>query len=247
MITDKLVLAVADDDAATLKILVEKLQAVFSSKDVMVEIHDYALLPSLEHDLPLIPFDLLFLDIEMPMLDGISFGKKLRAANNDVSLIYVSNREDKVFDAFESHPFGFVRKSNFALDIEKVVTSYLDYRMKKEPKKMVVSTANGQEAIPFDKVTYIEASSRNQLVHLLNEKEPRILSSTMEKIASDLEDYGFIPCYKGIVVNYRYIARLEDDVIILNDGSRVPLSRRKGPETKKRYLELMKSHSGLIF
>jgi two-component system, LytTR family, response regulator LytT len=247
MQSDKLVLAVADDDPTTLKILVEKLQAVFLEKGVMVDIHDYALLPNLEHDLPLISFDLLFLDIEMPLLDGISFGKRLREENNEVSLIYVSNREDKVFDAFESHPFGFIRKSNFALDVEKVVSSYLDYRAKKEPKKMVISNEGKQETIPFDKVTYIEASRRNQLVHLDGEKEAKVLSSTMEKIAADLEEYGFLSCYKGIVVNYRYIARIEEDVILLNDGSRVPLSRRKASELKKHYLELVKAHSGLIY
>jgi two-component SAPR family response regulator len=113
MQSDKLILAVADDDPTTLKILVEKLQAVFLEKGVMVDIHDYALLPNLEHDLPLISFDLLFLDIEMPFLDGISFGKRLREENNEVSLIYVSNREDKVFDAFEEPSFWLYSQEQF--------------------------------------------------------------------------------------------------------------------------------------
>ena len=53
--------------------------------------------------------DLVLLDIEMPGLDGIELGRVLKAQEPALEIIYISNREDKVFAALHIHPFGFVR------------------------------------------------------------------------------------------------------------------------------------------
>jgi len=69
----------------------------------------------------------------------------------------------------------------------------------------------------------------------------------MEKLAESLEEYGFITCFKGILVNFRYISLIKEDTIVLSDGNIVPLSRRKAGETKKQYLDLMQKKSSIIF
>lgn len=247
MQSDKLTVAIADDDRETLKILSEQIKSHFLVQGILLDLYTYSLLSTLEHDMSLQAFDLLFLDIEMPEIDGISFGKRLRQQGDETAIIYVSNREDKVFEAFESHPYGFVRKSNFEKDITRILTSYLAYRERYEPKRLVINSPSGQETIPFEKITYIEGSRHNQLIHISGKKDARVLSSTMEKLAESLEEYGFITCFKGILVNFRYISLIKEDTIVLSDGNIVPLSRRKAGETKKQYLDLMQKKSSIIF
>jgi two-component system LytT family response regulator len=247
MQTDRLVVAVADDDQETLKILSEAIKSRFLEQGVLVDLYTYSLLPTLEHDMSMQAFDLLFLDIEMPEIDGISFGKQLRQQGDQTAIIFVSNREDRVFEAFESRPYGFVRKSNFEKDLSKVLSSFLAFRAQYEPKRFVITNEDGQETISIEKIAYIEGSRHDQLIHLVSTKDVKTISSTMEKIEEELEGYGFIPCYKGILVNFRYISLIKDDTIILTDGSVVPLSRRKASETKKIYLALMQKKSSIIF
>ena len=60
----------------------------------------------------------------MPNLDGLSVGRQLRRQNNLIDIIFISNREDLVFDALRINPKGFIRKSRFLQDVTGVVDSY---------------------------------------------------------------------------------------------------------------------------
>jgi DNA-binding LytR/AlgR family response regulator len=247
MQTNKMNIALCDDNQATLDIVSSSLESIFSSNGIVTSIHKYNDIRTLESVMSSEVFDLLFLDIDMPVMDGISFAKKLRSEGNSIPIIYVSNREDKVFESLEAHPFGFIRKSHFLSDITSIVKQYLDDQNKVAPKRIIIVKHGTSQAVPLDEVIYVEGSRKNQLLYLKDNAEPVVMNSTMEKITSDLEAYGFITCYKGILVNYRYISVIRDDDIVLTTGKTIPMSRRKAAETKEKYLDLMRSKSNFIF
>ena len=69
-------------------------------------------------------FDIVFLDIEMPGIDGISVCRKIREVAPQTIVVFVSNKEELVFQTFEVQPFRFIRKS----ELKEVVTSLVDLR-----------------------------------------------------------------------------------------------------------------------
>ena len=68
-------------------------------------------------------YDVLFLDIDMPQIDGITIGSFLKKAEADAFIIYLSGREDLVFDTFETRPFSFLPKNQFQQKIRSTVAS----------------------------------------------------------------------------------------------------------------------------
>ena len=58
-------------------------------------------------------FDLYILNIEMPKLDGITLALQIRNHQKNPVVIFVSAREEYVFDSFKAHPYSFVRKDHF--------------------------------------------------------------------------------------------------------------------------------------
>ncbi len=186
-------------------------------------------------------FDILFCDIEMPDMDGITLSSLYKEKHPFTEIIFISNREDKVFDSLTVHPFGFVRKKNFLNDIQKIIASYVDKKLMAKPAEYI-SVKQGTNVIKIyiDDIIYIETNKRNQYIHLVNREMPVETTLTMKALCDALESKGFIYCHKSFLVNYRFIKEIRTDTILLTDGTSVYLARRKATEVKEKYMELIK-------
>ena len=70
-------------------------------------------------------YNLLFLDISMPQMDGIELGRQLRRIADDVLIVFVSSHEELVFESFQVTPFRFIRKGHFYQDLEECVPAMI--------------------------------------------------------------------------------------------------------------------------
>lgn len=102
--------AVCDDDEIVCEAICNKINKILKKCGVYARTDKYvspvALYKNIESGER--SYDALFLDIDMPRLDGISLGKSLQKLQKRPDIIFVSNREDKVFESFAVRPFGFV-------------------------------------------------------------------------------------------------------------------------------------------
>lgn len=186
-------------------------------------------------------FDLLLLDIDMPKVDGIRFGLYLRENKDRTEIVYVSNREDRVFESFQVHPFGFVRKSHFLKDIGAVIEAFLAAQRAedKEGEQLLVPQGkSGIVSIPIHSIIYIEGSGKQQLVHLDDRKDVLALRSSMENLESKVADKGFLRIHKGYLVNYRRISVIARTQAELTNGEVLPLSRSNAARIREEYLRL---------
>ena len=117
----KIRIAACDDDATVLSVLPDALNNVFKGQaDVDCFSSGRELLEQMKKAI----YDIIILDINMPDMNGLALGKRIRAVNATVELVYLSNREDKVFDTFAVSPMTFIRKSAFFSDIAKLAVLY---------------------------------------------------------------------------------------------------------------------------
>ena len=200
----------------------------------------------LEERMKEVEFQLLFLDIDMPEMDGITFAKKVRASNSRTDIIFVSSREDKVFDALRTNPGGFIRKGRFLEDAPEVIETWLKNRPKEEAPRLLVQGVRETSSYALDTILYIEGEGKIQNLYIMNQKEPAQLRRSMQELEEVLTPQGFLRIHKGYLVNYKYIRRLEDTEAVLTNGERIPLSRRRVQEIRKRYLELMRGRGTVI-
>lgn len=248
MSEDKLCIAVCDDDDNARRIITSSIHDAFPG--YTVEVLPYATADILMADLENHNFDLLLLDIDMPGMDGITLAKHLRKMESNIDIIYISNREDKVFLSLTTQPCGFIRKSRFLEDMDEVIGYYLKRResqRRSEETCLVIQDRNRVRKIPIYQIWYVEGMGKVQLVHTEGEDPPLTIHSTMQKLEEQLAPHGFLRIHKGYLVNYRYISQIEQTEILLNNGGKIPLSRRKLQEVREGYLELMSEHNSLIF
>lgn len=239
-------LAICDDDADILGVVSGAIVSAFRRHGVSAQVELFRRAGDLERRMREQDFELLFLDIDMPGLDGITFAKRLRAGNSRTDIIFISSREDKVFDALRTNPSGFIRKSRFLEDVSAVVDQWLRYRPKEERTHLLVQTREQTWRIPLDTIRYIEGNDKSQMLHASNLPEPVPVRRSMQELEAALASSGFLRIHKGYLVNYKFIRRLENTQAVLTNGERVPLSRRRVQEIRAQYLELMQSGGGVI-
>ena len=238
----KIKIAACDDDANVLSALPDTLSNVFKDKaEIKVDCfgNESMLLERMKREI----YDIIILDISMPGTNGLVLGKKIRAVNPSVEIVYLSGHEEKVFDTFMVSPMAFVRKSAFFTDIAKIADIYLKkHTPSDEKKKLLVKDKDGLFLIDCDRVRYIENFKNMQYIYTEGETEPCTVRLTMHRIFSQLEKASdsFVFVSSGIIVNLSYVCRLNGGVVVLDGGEELTISRRNRESVKTaffRYLE----------
>lgn len=179
-------------------------------------------------------FDAVFLDINMPDMDGRTVAKTLRATSFELLLAFFSSHDEFVFDSFEVSPIGYIRKALMDSDVERtckrMAEKYKDFCVK-------ITIGEGDNTYEFypSKVWYFESSRRKLIVHFGNDKTAEI-RYPIKKMTALLKNMGFIRIYKSYLANYRYIYNIDQGVALLIDmNTRLPLTRNRMREIREKY------------
>ncbi len=154
-------------------------------------------------------FDLLFLDIEMPGLDGFGLARRICSGKTDICLIFVSAHESFVFDSQEYMPFWFVRKGMLQRDLSLAMEKY--YRLK---------DGAGYQELPV----YIECKGHLLEIHRQDGKICKQYGS-LKAMEEELSKHHFLRVHKSYLVNQEYIEEIGKREVRLADGTLLEMGR----------------------
>ena len=247
---DKVRIALCDDEENALRIIASALGSVLRQKGLEVETAGF-LRPDrlLERLLESgNAFDIVMLDIRMPRADGIRLAEEIRRhLGSDVKIVFVSNEESRVFEAFSVNAFFFIRKSRLIEDITAFCNHYLEAMQRDTARRVVNFLQNGAEvALYLNDIICVESQGRKQLIHIQGRDEPLALNTTMYEIEEKVADGGFIRVHKGYLVNNAYISRISGESVVLKNGMSVPISRRKLKEVHQEHMRLSRQSQTML-
>lgn len=172
-------------------------------------------------------YEILFLDIDMPGMDGIETAKEIRKTDKQVEIIYITNYGGFAGYAFGVHAFGYLLKPVKEQEIKKQLKEVMEYREKRQQKPEVeLFTKTGRIRLPAEEIYYFEYDSRMLAVHTKEGVfyEQDTIGGCLEK----MRPYGFAMPHKSFVVNLDQVRGIKGYEITLMDGSVIPLSQKKG-------------------
>ena len=188
----------------------------------------------------------MFLDIDVEEINGIDAGKIIKDINPQTDIIYLSQREDLVFDTLFLHPFGFIRKSKLMQDFPSVLELYLETHNQNigEGSKLVVTSKSGVINIIIDDIMYVEGNKNYQSLYLKdgNIFEVRLSMGDLEK---QLTPKGFIRIHKGYLVNYLFIRKIVKNDVLLTNNKILPLAGKRKEEIMEQYLTVSRANKSI--
>lgn len=234
-------IAVCDDDLLLARIMADTIKKTFLQYNVQSEVVVYDKPLILKRQLEQRKFDLLFLDIDMPLLDGITLGKWMRSCNYQVTIIYISSHEERVFESFDAKPYYFIRKTTFLEEIRNVIQKFVKEMENQNFRDLIVrDDKNSLLCLNIGQIVYIEGEMKLQKVFLASDAKNSIhIKSTLNALEKELNPKGFLRAHKAYLVNSHYIRRIESGTIFLSTGTSIPLGRTKAKEFLNAYVNLM--------
>lgn len=220
-------IAIVDDEKIFIKSFVERLGKYIKEGIDEIFIFDNSL-NFLNSDTI---YDLVFLDIDMPGIEGITVAQ--RRINADEKIVFVSNVESLVFRAYNAtEAIGFIRKSHLEDDLRDVFRMIKDF--KKRKKYITVRKGANLINISCKDIYYFEKQVNDVIIHTVNGEVT--YRQTIKELEKQLSDCGFIKNHEGYLVNVDYIYCIGTSEIILTNKSKIPISRKNVMRVKEAFL-----------
>ncbi len=168
-------------------------------------------------------FSLVFLDIEMPEMDGFELASKLRQKASGTRLIFISNYEQFVFDSYEYAPFWFIRKSFLQHDMYRAMCRYMKLLLELRVTYRIRDESGFRE-VRIKDILYVESEKHTLTFRTVRGAFLKKYGSLRE-VEKELEPYGFLRVHKSYLVNMRYIEQVETQDVLLCGNVRVAMGR----------------------
>lgn len=237
--------AVCDDEVFVAKTISEVAQRELSHHGFQARIEIVHDALSLAQELKSHGFDLILLDIEMPLIDGIEFGKMLHVRGDRTELVFVSNAEDRVFESLPIRPLYFVRKSHFPEDMAEAINAFAKgWKDQKRNHMVSFAAAHAQDTFCVDDILYIEARRRQKIIHMANGHTAEV-TATLEDMADELAPFGFYRVHKGFIVNFAHAEQMSSKGIQIGDEL-IPISRGTIQDIRLAYMDFLSKKNAVI-
>lgn len=166
--------------------------------------------------------DVVFLDMEMGELDGMETARRLRAADSDLQLVFVTGYADRVFDGYSVGAAGYLLKPAKADQLTEVLDRVHAALYRALDRAYICHNGDTRYRIPLRNILYF-TSDRRKITCVTDDRDYTFYGK-LDEVASELT-VGFARIHQRYLVRSAAISRIEGNEAVLVNGMRLPISR----------------------
>lgn len=238
MITYKV--GICDDEADEVKKIENLLHEYEATHNVHFEIHPYTNGLKLLSDYRE-PYMLhaLFLDVEMPVFNGIDLAEQLRSLpDRDLHIIFVSAYPQYMKDSFSVQAFQYISKPFKKEEFMQEVSRFIEDYQQSQSVQVVIPDGEKKHLVHTDDIYYIEClDARRYMLRFVGRELDLCTNGRMSDWEKDLNDYGFFRCCRSHIINIKHLHYIRKSELVMENHDTVPLSRRKENDLRKLFNE----------
>lgn len=171
--------------------------------------------------------DLLFLDIDIPgELDGMSLAKHIRSSDHMMSIVFVTNYENYVYDGYKVNAMRYLRKPIQESEIFSCLETAYHHVLLLKQDRFIINERDQHFVLRYAEIIFIEASGHYLNFHVVDAKESPTLRAKLSDILSSLPPALFIRCHRSCAVNLLHIRRFTKNTILVSNGLVLPVSQK---------------------
>ena len=184
--------------------------------------------------------DILFLDIELPDMNGISIGRYVREQLRDsaLSIVYISYKTSYAMQLFNVHPYDFLVKPIDENMIASVISGIL--HMNGQDRRFYTYRVNKTvHKVAYGDICYLASDRKHIRIVMYNGNVKEFVGKLKDEIA-DLPDY-YIQIGQSYVVNYSHISQFNPESVVMDNGDELMISRGYRAQVSEKLLSRSRS------
>ncbi len=177
-------------------------------------------------------YDLIFLDIEFPRMNGVEIGSYIRnkMKNEATQIVYISSMQTHAMELFEVRPMNFLIKPLSEEKIGETLTKALELTQK---KGQMFSYKKGWEEkkVLISDILYFESALRE--VNMVTVNGTITFYGTLSEIYDRLQSKRFFYPHKSYLVNYAHVIHFSYDMMTLSNGENIAIAQPRRKEVRQ--------------
>ncbi|MBR1669388.1 MAG: response regulator transcription factor [Butyrivibrio sp.] len=169
-------------------------------------------------------FDIILMDIEMKLMDGMTAAEEIRRLDQDVVIMFITNMTNYAIRGYQVAALDYVLKpvSYFAFSqkLDRAIS-----KIKKSDSNIIsISMPTGVKKLDIDSIFYIESEGHN--LNFYTSSGQFTIRAKLSDFEAQLSAYNFFRSNKGYLVNLRYVDGVENGAAIIA-GKQLLISRAR--------------------
>ncbi len=229
-------IAIVDDIAAERKKLRRRVQNCLDAHRISADIYEYESGEIFISAAGETHFELVFLDIYMDGMNGIETAEGLRRIDTECLLVFTTTSTDHAVEGFRVRAMHYLVKPYDADAVDTLFDEVVK-RLSITEKYIKITTAGSSVRLRYKDILYAENFQHKVYIHTtMGEVQTR---QTFREFTEALEDERFFSCSQGVIVNLEHAADFDGTSFVMNDGKKLPVTRRLIKEAKQSFVDML--------
>ncbi|MCK0472301.1 LytTR family DNA-binding domain-containing protein [Halalkalibacter sp. APA_J-10(15)] len=229
-------IAIVEDETSYQEQLIEFLRKFQKENEVTIEFETYSDGDEfIDHYKA--QFDIILMDVQMPLMDGMSAAEEIRKIDSEVVIMFITNMAQYAIKGYAVDALDYVLKPITYFSFSERLIRALERMKKRESSFITIKLKGGMVRLELSDVYYVESQGHKLIFYT---KEGEFTSSgAMKDLEEELSEYHFFRGHKGYLINLEHVDGMNDSYAVVK-GSELPVSRTK----RKAFLEALADHWG---
>lgn len=184
-----------------------------------------------------IRYDILFLDIQMSGMDGMEVGKKVKEIDSNIAIIFTTSYAEYAAQSYLIEAYQYILKQDLSYRLPVVTRQILNITKKRKTEYRMIRVIGDLKKVYYQNIIYIVKEKGTKYIQYVTSEGNYKERITLEQVYDELKSNLFIMVERSYIVNLKHVCRLSGNIIFLDNGVQIAISRKRLPEVRKKISE----------
>lgn len=183
-------------------------------------------------------FDVLFVDIQMKEMNGMEMARQIRQQDSNIVIVFTTGIPDFMEEGYDVEALHYLLKPISRTKLDQCMDRALQ-RGSRE-RFLLVQTKEQMQKLSLERILYVEARGHGCVIEYCSQTGETCQTETTESISElekRLSGEDFVKCHRSYLCRTGSIHRIDKTEIHLDNGSRIPVSRRLYSQVNQAFIQ----------